>query len=72
MVRKGESLQLQRSILRAHTAVLTRGPDCLRTSFSADISSISSSLIRFSLSGSSWHGCGMESEGKEGTDRKRH
>lgn len=45
--------------LRAHTVVLTRGPDCLLTSFSADIRSSSSSLIRCSLSGSSWHGCEM-------------
>lgn len=58
--------------LRAHTVVLTRGPDCLLTSFSADIRSSSSSLIRCSLSGSSWHGCemGNREERKEKTEEE--
>lgn len=62
----------KRTTLRSHTVVLTQGPDCLLTSFSADIRSSSSSLIRCSLSGSSWHGCEMGNGGKEGKDRRRN
>lgn len=61
----------KRTTLRSHTVVLTRGTDCLLTSFSADIRSSSSSLIRCSLSGSSWHGCKMRNEEKKGKGRRR-
>lgn len=63
---------LQRTTLRAHTLFLTRGPDCLLTSHSADISNSSSSLILFSLSGSSWHGCEEEKPGGRGGKRDGH
>lgn len=60
-----------RALFYAHTGFLTRGPDCLLTSLSADISNSSSSLILFSLSGSSWHGCEEEEPGGRGGKRDR-
>lgn len=60
-----------RALFYAHTGFLTRGPDCLLTSLSADISNSSSSLILFSLSGSSWQGCEEEELGGRGGKRDR-